>query len=330
MLQSLKKSPGLLWGLALCDGRPTRLADDNAADVLAERHDWCWMHFALADHRARRFIENFEGAPKEAREMLLEGETRPRLHLGPGCAWGVIPDFEKDFEGQSFGEGSVAFYLDAEHIFTTRHHPMRVVDEVRERIQSGEAALPTAPVEVFVMLNERFVEIAEKRFAVFSRWLDRLEDRVLGEQGELDRTGLGSVRREVARFHREFAGLRAAYHRAMASRVPIPDNPVTPRLPELLQAAEDFDRDAAGLSERARLLYEEIDTRIAARTNRALQTLTIISTLLLPPTFVVGAFGMNLPDIPWAHSDGGFWWAIGLCVAVVVGSWALLKRYGIV
>ena len=326
MDQVLKKSPGLLWGLAVRGARAERIIDDTAADILAEPHDWCWMHFALSDHRARRFIETFETAPQQARELLLEDETRPQLHLARGAAWGVIPDFEKAFEEHDYGEGSVAFYLDAHNLITTRHHPMRVVDEVREDVQCEP---PAQPVDVFVRLNERFVEIAEKRFAVFGRWLDRLEDRVLGEQGDLDKTGLGSVRREVARFHREFAGLRAAYSRAMNMRSPPPENPVSPRLPELLQAAEDFDRDAAGLAERARLLYEEIDTRIASRTNRALQTLTVISTLLLPPTFVVGAFGMNLPGIPWASTHGGFWWAIGLCVAVVGAFWAILKRYEI-
>jgi len=327
MLDSLKKNPGLLWGVAARDGKAQNIIDDTASDILAAPHDWCWMHFALSDHRARRFLEDFDTAPAAAREMLLEDETRPQLHLGPGCAWGVIPDFEKDFAEKDFGEGSVAFYLDASHLITTRHHPMRVVDEVREKIQNTTP--PPAPVDVFVMLNERFVEIAEKRFAVFARWIDRLEDRVLGEQGDLDKTGLGSVRREVARFHREFASLRASYARAMNSRVPIPDNPVSPHLPALLQAAEDFDRDATGLSERARLLYEEIDTRIASATNRSLQTLTIISTLLLPPTFVVGAFGMNVPDIPWAGDHSGFWWAFGLCIAVVGASWAVLKRYDI-
>lgn len=325
MLHALKKNPGLLWGLAIRQAKATRIIDDTAADVLAEPHDWCWMHFALSDHRARRFIESFETAPLEAREMLLENETRPQLHLTPGGAFGVIPDFERDFEEGDYGEGSVAFYLDAGHLITTRHHPMRVVDEVREEI---EAQPPAGPVDVFVRLNERFVEIAEKRFAVFGRWLDRLEDRVLAEQSDLDRTGLGSVRREVARFHREFASLRASYHRAINMRSP-PENPVSPHLPDLLQAAEDFDRDAAGLAERARLLSEEIDTRIASRTNRALQTLTVISTLLLPPTFVVGAFGMNLPHIPWANTPGGFWFAIGACVVVVGACWAVLKRYEI-
>lgn len=321
-----KKNPGLLWGLAVSAGRAQRVIDDTAADILSQPQDWCWMHFALSDHRARRFLEGFAVLPDAARAMLLSGETRPQLHLSSGCAYGVIPDFEKEFGEQSFGEGSVAFWLDGGHLVTTRHHPMRVVDEVREEI---ERAPPPEPVDVFVRLNERFVEIAEKRFAVFARWLDRLEDKVLSEQGDMERTGLGSVRREVARFHRQFASLRASYHRAMNSRVPVPDNPVSPRLAELLQAAEDFDRDAAGLSERARLLYEEIDTRIAAATNRSLRTLTIISTLLLPSTFVVGAFGMNLPQIPWANSFGGFWWAIALCTLVVGGCWAALKRYDV-
>jgi zinc transporter len=327
VLKTLNRNPGLLWGLAVQGGKATNVIDDTAADILSKPQDWCWMHFALSDHRARRFLEGFEAVPARARALLLEGETRPQLHLGSGCAWGVLPDFEKDFAEGDHGEGSVAFYLDAEHLITTRRHPMRVVGDVHERIKADGP--PPAPVDVFVMLNERFVEIAEKRFAVFARWLDRLEDKVLGEQGDLDKTGLGSVRREVARFHREFAGLRAAYHRAMNMRTPVPDNPVSPRLPELLQAAEDFDRDAAALTERARLLYEEIDTRIAAATNRSLQTLTIISTLLLPPTFIVGAFGMNVPAIPWAGDHSGFWWAFGLCAVCVAACWALLRRYGI-
>ncbi len=329
MLSTLTKSPGMLWGLAVRGASAVRLIEDNAAEALTRPHDWAWLHFALSDHRARRFIESFDAAPAAARELLLSGETRPQLHLSPGCAYGVIPDFEKDFDERSIEPGSIAFWLDAHHLFTTRHDPMRVVDEVREEMQAEPAP---APADVFVRLNERYVEIAEKRFAVLARWLDRLEDRVLADRGELDRATLGPVRREIARFHREFAALRASYHRAMTATGKggeRGDNPVARHLAELLQTADDFDRDAAGLAERARLLSEEMDTRIAAATNRSLQTLTIISTLLLPPTFIVGAFGMNLPAIPWAGGAGGFWWAVGLCVAVVAGSWALLKRYGI-
>ena len=54
MAETLKKNPGLLWGLAARNGTGQRMIDDTAADILAAPHDWCWMHFALSDHRARR------------------------------------------------------------------------------------------------------------------------------------------------------------------------------------------------------------------------------------------------------------------------------------
>ena len=42
------------------------------------------------------------------------------------------------------------------------------------------------------------------------------------------------------------------------------------------------------LQERGRLLHEEIDTQINSATNRSMRALTVISTLLIPPTLVTG------------------------------------------
>jgi len=102
-----------------------------------------------------------------------------------------------------------------------------------------------------------------------------------------------------------------------------------PYLFNLQQDVDNFYEDAATLQERARLLYDEMDLRAAAATNRSLRALTVISTLLLPPTFVVGAFGMNLTGIPWTGDGAGFWAAIGLCAMTVIGSFLALRHYRI-
>jgi zinc transporter len=104
-------------------------------------------------------------------------------------------------------------------------------------------------------------------------------------------------------------------------------SPLAEHLPVLQQQAEDVERDAATLQDRARLLYEEIGSRVADRSNRSLSALTVISTLLLPPTFGVGAFGMNVGGIPWGQKrsrllgrHGGLYCAdaAGLCRAAQV------------
>src|SRR5262249_38735582 len=137
---------------------------------------------------------------------------------------------------------------------------------------------------------------------------------------------LGPIRRELSAHHRVFAGLRGAFHRALSHRSGIKEGPLAARIPPLLLEIEDFDRDLAGLQDRARLLRDEVEGKVAAATNRSLRALTILSTLLLPPTVIVGAWGMNVHGVPFAEQPAGFWSAVGLCVAVVVVCYWALKQ----
>ena len=98
------------------------------------------------------------------------------------------------------------------------------------------------------------------------------------------------------------------------------------QLSRLAQEAEDLDRETGSLQERARLLHEELDTRITSATNRSMRALTVMSSLLIPPTLIVGAFGMNLSGIPFADDRAGFFAASALCLAVVGGAYWILRR----
>lgn len=327
MFERLERSPGVLWGFVFREGRGKRVTEQNFAEVMAEPRDWVWLHFALSDVRARRFLESFEAASPEARAHLLGSETRQHFHLFASGACGLLPDIEKDFDDETLGSGRLGFWLDETHLFTTRRHPLRAVDDVRCEVEDAKIALAT-PADALQRLCERFFEIVETRLVGLGAELDRVEDDVLGERGDVEAINLGPLRRELARYSREIMGLRTALHRAMGARrgTEFGDHPLAAVLSQILQFAEDFDHDVAALRERARLLHEEVDSRLANITNRSLRALTIISTLMLPPTFVVGAFGMNVPAIPWAASHSGFWWAIAACIAVVAGCYILLRR----
>jgi zinc transporter len=123
-------------------------------------------------------------------------------------------------------------------------------------------------------------------------------------------------------------GLRTALARARAGRQGRRVATLHEELADLIAAVDDVDRDAGVLQDRGRLLHEEIDTLINGATNRSMRALTIISTLLIPPTLVTGAFGMNVPGIPFEHSPSGFAVAATLCTIVVGGALAILRRMG--
>ena len=166
----------------------------------------------------------------------------------------------------------------------------------------------------------------EHRSQQLSDQLDAIEDHVLAGEGPMDLDQLGPIRRELSNHKREFVSLRGAVTRAVSARRGRRVSLLAKPLSELAPVIEDLDHEAAGLQERARLLHEEIDTRINSQTNLNMRALTVMSTLLLPSTIVVGAFGMNLKGLPFAEQAGGFWPAMSICLITVLGGWWLLRR----
>ncbi|WP_245290999.1 CorA family divalent cation transporter [Methylobacterium aquaticum] len=70
-------------------------------------------------------------------------------------------------------------------------------------------------------------------------------------------------------------------------------------------------RDTA-LAERARLLQEEVSARVAEESNQQLYVLSVLSALLLPPTFITGLFGMNVKGLSFAEDPRGILFVLGL------------------
>lgn len=322
----LERCAGLVFGFGFRGGRAEPVMEPTLEAALASGHDWVWLHLALSDHRARRFLETFKGFSRGAREVMLGTEERIQIHLTAGGGWGILPDIERDFADEALGSGRLSFWMEERCLITARRHPLRAAERLRDDIEAG-AELPV-PSAALASLLEHFVTMVEARLAVLAADLGHIEDQVLADHG-LGQDSLGPLRRELSRYTREFSSLRSAIHRATSTRRGDTGSPLQDHLLQLLQDAEDFDRDAGALTDRARLLYEEIETRIASTTNRSLSALTVISTLLLPPTFIVGAFGMNLEGIPWARDGEGFGFVLGLCLVLVLAGYIVLRRFRI-
>lgn len=289
--------------------------------------EWFWTHVGLGDVRAQTLLRSVDGLPGEALELFVTSETRVQITEDEGWVFGVLPDLERDFSGRLQGPGRLVFALDGARLLTGRLHPQMAIDDLRRQAQAGETfSSPGAAIFAYV---QAYIDRVEQVLDDLAQQLAGIEDYVLTGPRYPRDTGLNKLRRSIARHRRELQGLRTVLARAHAGRrkgrrVAV----LSEELAELIAAVEDADRDTGVLHERGRLLHEEIDTLINSATNRSMRALTIVSTLLIPPTLVTGAFGMNLEGIPFAGSPGGFAAAATICALVVGGALLLLRRLG--
>jgi magnesium transporter len=67
-------------------------------------------------------------------------------------------------------------------------------------------------------------------------------------------------------------------------------------------------------------------SKVANDQNEVMKRLTLVASLALPPTFIVGVYGQNfdvMPELKWAHGYGFSWFLI---VASTVGQIVYFKR----
>jgi zinc transporter len=315
---------GLLWGFRFQEGSAAPIFHAPVPADLQANDGWIWAHFPLSDQRSRHFLAHMQCLPPPAVELLLGSEDSPRILFKDAWAFGILPDFEKELDGRVTGLGRLRFAFDDKRLITVRRHAILVADDIHGKLTAGRVSF-AGPLDAFIALNKTYCEIAEDQLEDLADKMDSIEDKVLGDGDDLEDLPLGSLRRDLSRRHREIASLRTAYRRAASRQPHAQAHALGPHLQSLEQLGEDLDRTILALQDRARLIHEDIDTKITSATSRTLRTLTIISVILMPPTLIVGAFGMNLDGILFAKSPHGFAVISGLCVLTVVGALAILR-----
>jgi zinc transporter len=85
--------------------------------------------------------------------------------------------------------------------------------------------------------------------------------------------------------------------------------------------------EANELYERAKLLQEELASRLAEKTSDRLYVLSILSAVLLPMTLITGIFGMNVGGLPLTEGEAAFVWSMVLIVASGGLTFWILRRW---
>jgi len=187
------------------------------------------------------------------------------------------------------------------------------------------------------MLAYRLVdEIAERYLDLvdaLDEQIDELEDRVEEQSAELTRQRISVLRHDLLHIRRTLAPMRDAVRRVIDNIVEVEHgDEVFPHDVEVaFNAAYDkLMRAFDGLELSRDLLASVRDyhqAKIANDQNEVMKRLTVIASLLLLPTFIVGLYGQNFVDIPelrwrWGY---GYVWAV-ILVTTAAQLWFFRRK----
>jgi magnesium transporter len=297
--------------------------------------EWIDLLDPTADELRARAPRDLE---EPAIERLLappehEDEPRPTLQGHGDYVFGVF------LVAVAKPEEDLVFYQEIDLVLT--HETLLTV---RKTPPGGHPACDVAIVKTSVkptdsagMIAYRLLdEIAERYLDLVDALdgeIDELEDKVEDQPAELTRTRISTLRHDMLHIRRTLAPMRDAVRRVIDDVVEVEQGPeVFPHDVEVaFNAAYDkLMRALDGLDLSRDLLASVRDyhqAKIANDQNEVMKRLTVIASLLLLPTFIVGLYGQNFVDIPelrW-HWGYGYVWAV-IVVTTAMQLWWFRKN----
>jgi len=244
-------------------------------------------------------------------------QPRPRLHGYPEYVFGVLVAMLPVPDEDRIESREIDFVATTERLVTVRKTPPRGEPwdpsclEVTKDAPVGEL--------VFRLMDDvaqSFLEVVDTSDGE----VDELEDHIDQWPSALVRRRISGLRHDLIHARRTVGAMRAGVRRVTDKRLDIGDESLFPEEIErrfsdtyetLFRAGEELDV-ARDLLASSRDYHQSL---IAENQNEIVKKLTVIASVLLLPTLIVGFYGQNFQSV---FDD--FYWTLGVSLLLIVAS----------
>lgn len=272
-----------------------------------------------------------------ALEDAVNLHQRPKLEAYDQDLFLVARMCQATAEGESgMDSEQLSMVLRPGLVITFQERPGDCFDGVRERLRVASRRIRSRGADYLAYaLLDTVVDGYQPVIDQLEERLEAIEERLLDEPEEHDLKALHRVRRELIGLRRGVAPLRDAVLGLM--RGPEASHVVTEETQLFLRDCYDHvvrtTEQIDGFRDLCASLMDMYLSTVSNRTNDVMKVLTMIATIFIPLSFLVGLYGMNFDTgSPWNMPELGLPYGypvlVGIMVAVAAGLLWYFKRKG--
>jgi magnesium transporter len=285
---------------------------------------WFWVDFDAPTEEETKLLDSFFHFHPLAIEDCLHLLQRPKVDHYEDTHFFVIHGIDQD----TLKVEEIDFFLGPRGIVSFHLHPSMEMDEAWRRIL--EAPLDSNQDHHYVayMILDNLVD---NYFPTLYRIEDQLNDLESREETEKLQTLIDEVydiRSELLRLRRTVIPMRDLLYRVISSdKIPgirehivyytdIHDHLL--KLTDMIESNREMTAD----------LRDSYDSIRSSRMNGIMKTLTVITTIFMPLTFIAGVYGMNFHHMPELEWQWGYFVILALMGVLGIGMYIWFRRKG--
>jgi len=301
------------------------LAPDSVQRLTDDDIRWFWVDFDKPTEAEIGLLDSFFHFHPLAIEDCMHLLQRPKVDHYDETHFFVVHSLHPE----SYDAEEIDFFLGPRGIVTFHLSPSQEIDEVwRKMLDPALYGDKDHNHAAYLLLDE----LVDNYFPSLYRIEDQLNELETRGETSVDIQGMTEqvydIRSDLLRLRRSVIPMRDLLYRLINSdKIPaikarlayytdIYDHLL--KLSEMIESNREMTAD----------LRDSYDSMRSYRMNSIMKTLTVMTTIFMPLTFIAGVYGMNFVHMPELDWKWGYFGVIGVMAALGGGMFLWFKRKG--
>ncbi|HEY6626913.1 MAG TPA: magnesium/cobalt transporter CorA [Ignavibacteriaceae bacterium] len=260
-------------------------------------------------------------------EDILNTETRPKIEITDDYIFIAMKMLTHNKSEDQIDTEQVSFLLGNSFVFSFLEKSDSVFKPIKDRITEQLGRVRKQPSDYLfyalmdVVVDEYFLVLEQLEHNIES-----LDDEVIkdGDKSQIEK--IYSLKNKLLLTRRSLWPLREIFTRLTREETKLINKKIVPYLRDLLDHTMHITETIEFQHEITNGLMQTHLSMMSFKMNEVMKVLTIIATIFIPLTFIVGIYGMNFPNMPemkWPWAYFALW---GVMIAVVAVMILYFKR----
>ena len=252
-------------------------------------------------------------------EDILNTQQRPKMDEYDDYVFLETQSFQYDKANLNMASEQVSFVLGKNYLLTFQERSTGTFEPVRNRMRSASAHICGLGVDylAYALLDS----VVDRYFSVLEEVgedSETLEDRLLANPTNAELHTIHQLKHVSVELRRAVWPLREVINSLTRNETDFFKDSTIPYLRDVYDHTVSFIEALESIRDSLSGMMDIYMASVSQRVNLEVRALTVVAMLFMPATLLAGIFGMNFEYMPWLHEENGFWWALGMMMAIAL------------
>jgi len=303
----------------------SQMVEDFPLDDLHRKEmDWYWVDFDEPTEVEFSLLDSFFHFHPLAIEDCLHRLQRPKVDYYNDYHFFVVHTLnEKSLEAEELN-----IFIGKNFIVTFHHSHVQELNAVREKLKTDSSFWERGTIYAMYKILDKVVDAYFPIVYKIEDHLNSIEDQLTFDMKHFSMDIVFDLRSDLLWLRRTILPMRDLIYRVLNSErfdlqlqerayyADISDHLV--KLTEIVESNRELTAD----------IRDSYTAMNSNRMNRIMMILTIVSSIFIPLTFIVGLYGMNFEYMPELSMKYGYFFVLGAMAVIGLSMFAWFKYKG--